>query len=63
MSAVIDKVADIALRHRSGRWWSAFAVAGALLLLLVGATGWLFYRGVGVWGIDWPVSWGFAIIN
>ena len=23
----------------------------------------LFYAGVGIWGIDWPVVWGFAIIN
>ena len=24
---------------------------------------WLFYKGVGVWGINVPVAWGFAIIN
>ena len=25
--------------------------------------GWLFIRGVGVWGINIPVGWGFAIVN
>jgi molybdopterin-containing oxidoreductase family membrane subunit len=24
---------------------------------------WLFIKGVGVWGVNWPVGWGFAIIN
>ena len=27
------------------------------------AVTWLFVRGVGVWGIDMPVAWGFAIVN
>src|SRR5690606_14657877 len=27
------------------------------------AVGWLFLRGVGVWGINVPVGWGYAIIN
>ncbi len=30
--------------------------------LLAGAF-WLFYKGVGVWGIVIPVAWGFAIVN
>ena len=38
-------------------------VALLLVGVLVGAVFWLFYAGVGVWGIDWPVVWGFAIIN
>jgi Ni/Fe-hydrogenase subunit HybB-like protein len=24
---------------------------------------WLFVKGVGIWGVNWPVGWGFAIIN
>ena len=31
--------------------------------MLLGSILWLFYAGVGIWGIDWPVAWGFAIIN
>ena len=34
-----------------------------MLGLGAGAVGWLFARGIGVWGNDWPVMWGFAIIN
>ena len=31
--------------------------------MLLGSIVYLFYAGVGIWGIDWPVAWGFAIIN
>src|SRR5438309_9152875 len=31
--------------------------------LLFLAVGWLFFRGVGVWGINIPIGWGFAIVN
>ena len=24
---------------------------------------WLFYAGIGIWGVDWPVAWGFALIS
>jgi Ni/Fe-hydrogenase subunit HybB-like protein len=46
------------------RWWFA-GVALALLLfgLFNVAMGWLFYEGVGIWGIREPTAWGFAIIN
>jgi molybdopterin-containing oxidoreductase family membrane subunit len=34
-----------------------------LTAILIGSVLYLFYAGVGIWGIDWPVAWGFAIIN
>ena len=37
--------------------------ASLLSGVLVGAILWLFYAGIGIWGVDWPVVWGFAIIN
>jgi molybdopterin-containing oxidoreductase family membrane subunit len=40
-----------------------FACAFLLVNLLMIAVTWLFVRGVGVWGIDIPVAWGFAIVN
>lgn len=35
------------------------------LTTLFGAAGaaWLFYRGLGVWGVNVPVGWGLAIVN
>ncbi len=64
IGSMTDKICSIALRQ-SASLWLLLAMIPALLLtgVLVGAIFWVFYRGVGIWGIDWPVAWGFAIIN
>ena len=64
ISSMTDQISSVALRERPFLWWIvAMIVALILVGVLVGAVLWLFYAGVGVWGIDWPVVWGFAIIN
>jgi molybdopterin-containing oxidoreductase family membrane subunit len=44
-------------------WLLALAVSSCFLLLFFIALFVLFSRGVGVWGINQPVAWGFAIAN
>src|SRR2546421_12029582 len=44
-------------------WWVGFAGAFGLLMLFFLAVTWLLIRGVGIWGINIPVAWGFAIVN
>src|SRR6201996_1471198 len=64
VGAMTDQICGIALRRRPALWWLlALAVTGSLVALLLVAIAWLFYAGLGIWGIDWPVAWGFAIIN
>jgi Ni/Fe-hydrogenase subunit HybB-like protein len=64
LSAVSDKIADLVLTRPVGwGWLIAFLATFAGTLVFVGATGYLFFRGVGIWGIDIPVAWGFAIAN
>ena len=59
-----DAVCALPLRERAALWWLlALIPALALTALLAAAVVWLFYAGVGIWGIDWPVAWGFAIID
>jgi Ni/Fe-hydrogenase subunit HybB-like protein len=44
-------------------WYTLFGLAlGALTLLVVGL-GYTLYRGIGAWGNNSPVMWGFGIIN
>ncbi len=45
------------------RWRSLFIVSAHGTLVLVGAIGYTFARGIGVWGNNIPVAWAFAIIN
>jgi Ni/Fe-hydrogenase subunit HybB-like protein len=62
--AMTDHVCGLALRRRAFFWWwVAITPFGLLTAVLVGTILYLFYAGVGNWGIDWPVVWGFAIIN
>ena len=62
--ALDDAVAGAVLDRPMRRGWLfGFALAFGLLMLLMVSVCWLFTRGVGVWGINIPVGWGFAIIN
>ena len=44
-------------------WFLGLLIAGGGITILMTAVMWLFLRGVGIWGLDMPVAWGFAIIN
>jgi Ni/Fe-hydrogenase subunit HybB-like protein len=63
-ASVTDKISSIVLRRGTPRgWYFGFAIAFALLMLLTYAVLWLFAIGVGVWGVNVPVGWGFDIVN
>lgn len=62
--SVSDRVSDIVLRQRTPRWWwIGFILSSLLLLVLVIAMINLFVAGIGIWGVNIPVAWGFAIAN
>ena len=44
-------------------WWIVFSISLSLLGLFGLSIGWLVWEGIGVWGLNNPVSWGFAIVN
>ena len=59
-----DQICAIALRQHAFRWWLIAMIPLSLLMAaLFVAILWLFYAGIRVWGVDWPVVWGFALIN
>jgi len=63
-ASVTDKIAGIVLQQPFGkRWWLAFGLACIGVAAYFVAMVWLFVRGVGIWGVDIPVAWGFAIGN
>jgi Ni/Fe-hydrogenase subunit HybB-like protein len=64
IGSMSDQISALALRERPFRWWLIAMIPASLLsAVLVAAILWLFYAGIGIWGVDWPVVWGFAIIN
>src|ERR1700746_1414338 len=62
--SVTDKISAIVLtRPTSLGWYIGFLIAFSLLGLMTIAIGWLIIKGVGIWGINIPIGWGFAIVN
>ncbi|HJP92196.1 MAG TPA: NrfD/PsrC family molybdoenzyme membrane anchor subunit [Pyrinomonadaceae bacterium] len=61
---ITDKISAIVLSRRTPlRWLIGFAVAFLLVMLLLWTIARLIFVGIGIWGIDIPVAWGFAISN
>ena len=44
-------------------WWLAFLPSFALLGIYGVSLFWLLWMGVGIWGLNNPVDWGWAIVN
>src|ERR1700729_1590002 len=58
------KISAIVLtRPASNGWFLGFGIAFMLTMMLLYAMGYLFLKGVGIWGVTIPIGWGFAIVN
>jgi Ni/Fe-hydrogenase subunit HybB-like protein len=63
-ATVTDKISSIVLTRPASLGWVVGFAAGFLVTqMLLFALGYLFMKGVGIWGINIPIGWGFAIVN
>src|SRR5580704_5797903 len=63
-ATVTDKISSIVLtRPTSFGWLVGFGVGFMITMMLLFAMGYLFLKGTGIWGINIPIGWGFAIVN
>ena len=63
-ATVTDKISAIVLTRRTSLgWWFGFGVAFALVNVMMMSIAYLLFVGTGVWGVNQPIGWGFAIIN
>ncbi|NNF58788.1 MAG: polysulfide reductase NrfD [Rhodothermaceae bacterium] len=60
---VTDLVAGHTEKKTPVQWLLAFSVALGFLALLGLAVAYLVWNGTGVWGLNVPVGWGWAIVN
>lgn len=61
---VTGKISDIPLNPKLPRSIIVVGLIGLMLLgVMMTSIGFLLVKGTGVWGINQPVGWGFAIIN
>ncbi len=63
-ASVTDKIGQIVLTRRTPVFWFfGFGISFLLMMALLASIGMLLFRGVGIWGVNIPIGWGFAIIN
>lgn len=60
---VTDRVCEISEWKTPKAWYVAFGISVATMLMLLGMIAYLAVSGLGVWGLNMPVAWGFAIVN
>lgn len=64
LRSITDKITGLVLTRATPRsWFIGVAVGMLLLILMLYAVAYLFIVGVGIWGINIPVGWGFAIVS
>jgi molybdopterin-containing oxidoreductase family membrane subunit len=62
--SVTEKISSIVLTRPTPRgWYVGFAISFALLMVFLYSVTYLLARGIGIWGNNVPVAWGFDIIN
>src|SRR5208282_4061880 len=61
---VTEKISAIVLtRPATNGWFVGFGVAFMVTMMMLYAIGYLFLRGIGIWGDTTPIGWGFEIVN
>jgi molybdopterin-containing oxidoreductase family membrane subunit len=61
---VSEQISSIVLTRKTPLfWWITFGVGVFLFLVFNVAVTYLVTKGVGIWGLNIPVAWGFAITN
>jgi len=62
--SVSDKISSLVLNKKTPTFWFiGFGISFMLMNLLLLAIAYLLFKGIGIWGVNVPVAWGFAIIN
>lgn len=63
-SSISDKITSIVLERETPRgWFVGFTICFALVMVMLASIAKLLLEGTGIWGLNIPVGWGFAIIN
>jgi len=63
VTETVCRTAEQPVRQTPKAWLAAFTICSALTAVLFLLVGYLIATGVGVWGNDSPVFWGFPIVN
>lgn len=62
-NAVTEAVSRVVEGKTSKAWWILFVLSSLGTLLLLVSIAYLVWEGIGIWGVNIPVGWGYAIVN
>src|ERR1039457_7355180 len=61
---VTEKISAIVLtRPASNGWFLGFGIAFMLTMMMLFAIGYLFLKGIGIWGVTVPIGWGGGLVH
>jgi hypothetical protein len=60
---ITEKISGIIESKFTLKWVLLFGMASSVAGILMGAIGYLFWEGIGIWGLNQPNGWGFDITN
>jgi len=64
IASISDKISGVVMTARTPLTWFIVVSIGFMIMGMLGmAVTWLLLKGTGIWGVNIPVGWGFAIIN
>jgi Ni/Fe-hydrogenase subunit HybB-like protein len=63
ITARIAGIVFLPFKRSPKKWLVGAFISFCFVNLLMLAMGYLFLRGIGIWGVNIPIGWGFAIIN
>ena len=61
--SVTEKIAGVVEMKNSKAWLVGFGISSMFAALLLVSIGYLIWEGTGIWGLNNPVGWGWAIVN
>jgi hypothetical protein len=60
---ISDQIAGIIEGKTPTWWWVTMLISFPVMLMCFVMIGYLISTGVGVWGLNHPIAWGWAIVN
>ena len=59
----ISKIVEVEIKKTPKAWFVAFGFCSSITMVLNGLIAYLLWEGTGIWGLQIPVGWGWAIVN
>ncbi len=59
----ISEIVELEVKKTPKAWFIAFGITSTMTMAMSAMIGWLLWEGTGIWGLQNPAGWGWAIVN